>query len=391
MFVLAAALAVFQPADAQQTGFLLVSNINISYEFGNYITFQAQISPPSPISEAYLLFRADGEDTTRVLPLQLDAQGNIFLRYDLSQGLVRPFATVRYNYRVKLQNGDELTSNEYNFQYEDNRFTWQVFSDKAVTIHWYNGDLAFGQAALDVARRGIQKINELLLVTQAKPIDIYIYATSADQAKAFELGGLTSAGGHASPDLRLGLVFIPPGPEQGLAMDQKIPHELAHILTYDLMGERYSHLPVWLKEGIATQAELAANPDYSLALSQASDQGALIQINDLCEAFPPESGRLFLAYAESGSFTSYIIDKFGQTGLLALTSTYGDGLNCQQGMQQALGQPLSQVEDDWRASVLGENTGMTAFSNLFPYIAILVVLLTVSLVSALTFKRPQND
>jgi hypothetical protein len=77
--------------------------------------------------------------------------------------------------------------------------------------------------------------------------------------------------------------------------------------------------------------------------------------------------------------------------LLALTSAYGDGLNCQQGMQQALGQPLSQVEEEWRASVLGENTGMTAFSNLFPYIAILAVLLTVSLVSALTFKRPQHD
>ena len=67
------------------------------------------------------------------------------------------------------------------------------------------------------------------------------------------------------------------------------------------------------------------------------------------------------------------------------------GIGPFQGMQQALGQPLNQVEDEWRASVLGESTGMTAFSNLFPYIAILIVLLSVSLVSALTFKRPQND
>lgn len=390
MFALTSALVAFQPARAQQTGSLTVSNLGISYEFGSYITFQAQINLKSLPSEAYLLFRADGEDTTRVIPIQLDAQGNIFQRYDLNRGTLRPFATVRYHYRVKLQSGEELTSDEYFFQYEDNRFTWQVFSGDEITIHWYNGDLAFGQAALDAARRGMKKAKELLLVNQAKPIDIYIYASSADQTKALEIGGLSSVGGHANPDLRLGLVSIPPSPEQGLQMDQKIPHELAHILTYDLMGERFARLPVWLREGIATQVELAANPDYTRVLSQATDQGALIPIDDLCGSFPPESGRLFLAYAESESFTRFIIAKFGQTGLLALTRAYGDGLNCKQGMQQALGQELNKAENEWRASVLGENAGLTAFNNLFPYLAILLVLLTVPLVRAFTIKRPQN-
>jgi hypothetical protein len=390
-FVLAAVLSAVQPVHAQQAATLQVTNLSISYEFGTYIAFQAQINLPSPPSEAYLLFRADGEDDTRVLPLKLDAQGNSLERYDLNAGAVRPFATVRYHYRVKLQTGAELTSDEYFFQYEDNRFTWQVFSGDQVTIHWYTGDLTFGQDALDVARRGIKKANELLLVSQAKPIEIYIYASSTDLTEALEIGGLSAVGGHATPDLRLGLVSIQPGPEQGLEMDQKIPHELAHILSYELMGERYTRLPVWLREGIAAQVELAANPNYPLALTQASNQGALLSIESMCAAFPPESGRLFLAYAESESFTRFIINKFGQTGLLALTSAYGDGLNCKQGMQQAYGQSLATVEAEWRASVLGENAGLTAFTNLFPYLAVLVVLLTVSLVSAFTIKKPQND
>lgn len=387
MLVITATLIAFQPARAQETGIIPVNNLGISYEFGTYITFQAQLSLPSTPGDAYLVFRADGEDTTRILPIQLDAQGNTFQRYDLSQGMVRPFSTVRYHYRVKLQSGEELTSDEYYFQYEDNRFTWQILSAEDVTIHWYSGDLVFGQDAIDVTRRGIKKVNELLLVDQAQPINIYIYASSADQTQALEIGGLTSVGGHASPDLRLGLVSIPPGPDQRLEMDQKIPHELAHILTYDLMGERYSQLPVWLSEGIATQAELAANPDYPLALSRASEDGSLIPIENLCGTFPPEQGRSFLSYAESESFTRFIIDNFGQTGLLALTSGYGDGLDCSQGMQQALGQSLNSVEGEWRATVLGENPGLTALKKLFPYIAILLVLITVSLVSALTGKR----
>jgi len=390
LLALAVGFASVQPARAQQTESITVTNPGIEYEFGSYITFQAQITLKSPSSDAYLLFRADGEDTTHVLPIQLDDQGNTSQRYDISEGLVRPFSTIRYHYRVKLASGEELNSDEYFFQYEDNRFTWQVLSENGITIHWYSADIAFGQAALDVARRGIDKINELLLVSQAAPIDIYIYASSNDQLAALEIGGLTMVGGHASPDLHLGLVTIPPGSEQGLEMDQKIPHELAHILTYDLMGARYDNLPVWLREGIASQAELSANPDYPLAMTEAFSQDQLIEIADLCPAFPPERGRLFLAYAEANSFTHFILGKFGQTGLLALISAYGDGLDCSQGMQQSLGQSFEQVEAEWLTTVLGETPGQAAFKNLFPYLAILFVLLVVTLGSALMTKRPQN-
>jgi hypothetical protein len=58
-------------------------------------------------------------------------------------------------------------------------------------------------------------------------------------------------------------------------------------------------------------------------------------------------------------------------------------------MARALGQPLSQVEADWRAGSLGENAGLTAFNNLFPYLAIITTLLTVSMVNAFTFKKGQ--
>jgi len=391
VLVLMLALTAFQPVNAQNAATLPVSNLQIAYEFGSYITFQSHLDLPATVSEAYLLFRADGEINTRIIPIQPDAQGNTSQRYDLNQGAVRPFATVRFQYRVKLQNGQELASEEFFFEYEDNRFPWQVLSQEKLSVHWYAGDVAFGQDALDVARRGLDQVNKLLLVSPPKPVNIYIYASATDLNTALEIGGLPSVGGHASPDLRLALVSIAPGPEQGLEMDREIPHELAHILTYDLMGDRYSRLPVWLREGIATHVELAANPDYPRVLSQASQQQTLIPLGDLCAAFPPESGRAFLAYAQSESFVGFIIDKFGQTGLLALTSAYGDGLDCEQGMRRALGQSLTQVEADWRASALGENAGWTAFTNLFPYIAILVVLLLVSMINAFTFKKVQDD
>jgi hypothetical protein len=390
--VLITAFTNFQPARAQELPKTLsISDLGISYEFGDFITFQATLTPPSPISEAYLLFRAEGEATTRVLPLTVEADGKTNFRYDMKQAPVRPFAIIHFLYRVKLQTGEELSSEESIINYEDNRFPWQIISGDGLTVHWYAGDISFGQDAMDVARRGIQHASELLLVAAAKPIDIYIYASSTDLQKALEIGGLPFVGGHASPDLHLALVAIAPGPEQGLEMDRKIPHELAHIITYDLTQERYNRLPIWLQEGIATQVELAANPDYPRALSLASEKKTLIPLAELCGSFPQEAGRAFLAYAEAQSFTNFLIKKHGQTGLLALTKAYGDGLDCGQGAQRALGQPLSQLEADWRTSELGENAGITALTNLFPYLAILLVLLMVSLVSAFTFKKAPNS
>jgi hypothetical protein len=364
--------------------------LGISYQFGDSITFQARFSLPSPVSEAYLLFRAEGETNTRVLPLTIDADGKSSLRYDMKQGQVRPFALIHFQYHVKLQTGEELISEELFIFYEDNRFPWQTVSAEGLTVHWYAGDVTFGQAAMDAAQRGLKRSSELLLVGAAKPIDIYIYASSTDLQKALEIGGLPFVSGHASPDLHVALVAIAPSLEQRLEMDRKIPHELAHVITYDLTQERYSHLPIWFREGIATQVELAANPDYSRALSMASEQKNLIPFAELCGSFPPDTGRVFLAYAESESFTKFLIDKYGQTGLLALAKSYSDGLDCEQGAQHALGQPLSKLEMDWRASKLGENAGIIALGNLFPYLAILVVLLVVSLISALTFKKVPN-
>ncbi len=391
LLTFAIVFAVFQPAQAQKPGYFPVSHLGLSYEFGNFITFQAQLTLPSPPSEAYLLFRAEGEQSTRIIPIQLDQNGNTLQRYEISQGAVRPFAIVHFHYQVKLQNGDELNSEEFFFKYEDNRFPWQVASVDLLTIHWYAGEAAFGQDALDVAQRGMKQANTLLLVTPSKPINIYIYASSTDLANALEIGAVPWVGGHASPDLRVVLVSIPPGPEQGLEMDRKIAHELAHILTYDLMGERYENLPMWVREGIATHVELSSNPDYPRALAQASSQKNLIAMKDLCGSFPPESGRAFLAYAESESFTRFIIDKYGQTSLLALTSAYGDGLDCEQGMRRAIGQTLNEVEMDWHANSLGENIGLTALNNLFPYIAILTILLVVSTINAFTFNRTSHE
>lgn len=390
-FLLVLALALGGRASAQSNGRVLVSDLVISYRFGEPVTFQARLPDlPGPVAEAYIIFRAEGEAATRVFPVTIEADGLTRFVYSFQQGPLRPFALVRYFYVIKLQDGRELQTEEFSFRYVDNRFSWSERETDGVRIHWYAGGEPFGQAALDAARRGMARIRELLLIPPAEPIDVYLYASAADLQAVFEMSGITWAGGHASPDLRVAVAAIAPGPEQGLEMERKIPHELAHILAYDLTRERYFKLPVWLREGIASRAELSTHPDYARALTLSAENGTLLSLNELCASFPPDSGRAFLAYAQAEAFTRYFIEKYGQAGLLTLLNAYADGLDCEQGAVRAVGKPLSRLQAEWQSATLQGQPGLTALGSFLPHLVLLVVLVTVPLTNAFWMWKPKE-
>jgi hypothetical protein len=367
----------FQPAQAQAT--VDVTDLRLSYHFGERISMQARLSAPAPISSVSILFRAQGESSTRSDPVTVQPDGQIDYQYTFAQGPLRPFARVDFWFHVTLQTGEQLDSASFYFYYNDDRFPWRMLEDGDVRVHWYAGDDVFARQALDAARVGMQKTGPMLSVLPGHTLDLYIYAITADLQTALEIGGESWSGGHASPDLGVGLVAIAPGLEQGAEMDRKIPHELAHLLTYEVVGQRYDALPVWLREGIASMAE-APNPDYPRAISLAVAQQSLIPIADLCGAFPPEMSRVTLAYAESEAFTRFIVTTYGNSGLLNLMHAYADGLDCQQGPARALGNPLGEIESEWwRSMPSGVNNGAAALESLFPYLAILALTLLVPL------------
>lgn len=377
-----------EPVSGQ--GGIVVESPQAVVDFGKSITFTAKLKAPLPIQQASLLFRGINEEVTRVETLQVAGDGSVSVLYDTSLNVFPPFSWIVFWYQATLSDGKVYTSDPIKTQYKDDRFPWRQISQANVTINWYAGDDAFAATALDTAGAGLLTMKDFVPISLSEPIEIYIYSNVNDLQDTLLLGGRDWAGGHAHPDLGVILVAVAPGASQYTEMETKIPHELAHVMLYRALGDKYTKQPAWLVEGIASMVELYPNPDYVIALNTAGNNRALISISDLCASFPADSGSAFLAYAQAQSFVTYVRDSFGVSGLSRLTSTYSDGFDCELGATKALGLPLSQLDARWRETVLKQNVSGVALRNLAPFLLLLGLVLIVPLWGAIDLLRQRR-
>jgi hypothetical protein len=368
-----------------------IENVTASYSYGEQITFTAQIKSSVQIQGASILITDEANGLTQVQPLVIAPEGQTEYRFDTTQNLLRPFSTVRWTYRFALANGQTFQSTTYSVRYEDNRFDWQTLEAETLKIHWYNGDASFGQAALNAAQAGIESVGRLMPSDLTQPIDVFIYANSEDLRGTLVRGGEDWVAGHADPALGVVMVAIEPGADQSIPMEQRIPHELTHVMMYRSIGTGYTNLPAWLREGTATLAEIYPNPDYDHVLTEAGANNALIPLTNLCGSFPADGGQAFLAYAESRSFISYLHDTYGSSGLSSLAASYADGMDCEHGTERAFGVSLSNLEQKWRSSALGGNPFSSIFQNISPYLVLLCLVLIIPFIGIIGTLRKKGN
>lgn len=363
-----------------------INDVGAFYSYGETVTFQARVHSPDLVKNLSLFIQSEGQPA-HVQSVPLPTDGGIIYTYDLKKTPLLPFARTQYWFRAELLNGQGFTSPAYWFNYDDNRFTWQTLTDSQFEIQWYNRDLSFGQEVLNTAVAGLKSAQSILPVALPSQVRIFVYSSTTDFQSALQLSGQSWIAGHASPELGTIVISIPPGPDASLELERQIPHEIAHLLQYRMAAAAYSRIPNWFLEGTASLAEIYPNPDYQSVLSNASSNGTLIPLNQLCGPFPREASGAFLAYAESTSFVRYLHQNYGTSGLQKLMQQYQDGIGCQEGTARALGFPLNDLEYRWRQQVLGVDMNSLVLSNLAPYLALLGLIIIIPLLVSLPYFR----
>jgi hypothetical protein len=194
------------------------------------------------------------------------------------------------------------------------------------------------------------------------------------------LAGQNWAAGHADPDLAVMVVALPVGPDQVLLTEERIPHELMHIMLYQSNPKAYEKLPAWFNEGLASISELVPNPDYQVLLETASKKGTLIPIASLCRGFPVDISGAQVAYAEATGFTRYLYRQYGSSSLQTLLGNYADGLECSRGVDVSLKISLAQLDSNWRATIFGTPPPSPLSGAVWSWFVLLGVVLAIPLI-----------
>ena len=368
-----------------------LENVQALIRFGEQITFIATIESASPLQAVEIMISDVSSGMTQVEPITLGPEGRTEYRFDTTQNPLRPFTNVTWKYQFTFPDGSTTQSQSFAVRYADDRFNWQTVETGSLRVHWYEEGTSFGQAALEAAQAGLESIRNLLPLDLAQPIEIFVYANVKDLGGTLMPGGADWLAGHADPALGIVMVVVEPGTEQNITMEQRIPHELMHIMLYRRIGAGYDRIPVWLREGMATLVELYPNPDYERVLAEAVAGNRLIPLRDLCTSFPADRGQAFLAYAESRSFTHYLHETYGLTGLLDLSAAYADGVDCERGTERVSGMPLSRLEAEWHSSLSGQNAFLPILQNLSPYLVLLCLVLAIPLIGMATALRKKGN
>ena len=121
-------------------------------------------------------------------------------------------------------------------------------------------------------------------------------------------------------------------------------HELAHVITLQMSNQR---VPRWLTEGISEYEETVARPEWARGMdvefAGLLNHDKTIKLAELNASFQ-DPRRINLAYFQASLLVAHIVDTYGDEGLHKLLRAYGQGLETDDAMRQAIGVGLGDMQ-----------------------------------------------
>ena len=345
--LLALAPAVVRAADVE------FGEPTTSATFGQQIEFVQPVELAATASRIEV--RLTFADAAGPLVVELPAPsgtGQQTLRYTFSfadGGHLLPNTPISASWRVYTGAADAtgVDGPAATVVYQDDRFDWQTVSGDLVRVHWYEGDAAFGQRALDIGETAIRETADLLGVTEEDPVDFFVYAEQDTFYDALGPGTRESVGGQANAEIRTLFALITPGEIDDPWVDVVVPHELVHLVFDTAVENPYHFPPRWLNEGLAVYLSEGYTSNDRQATEAAARDRRLIPLDGLAGQFPTAVDAFRLAYSESASAVDYLIGTYGRDALVQLIRSYAEGRTDDEAFREALGVDVATFGDAW--------------------------------------------
>src|SRR5215212_6247148 len=193
MFTLILSLSLLTVTSAFASPPPNLTNNEVVLHFPESATFRATITGEADIASAVLEYGNEqqtcGEVIAKAFPQFTPGKTvNAEWTWEMRQsGSLPPGAQLWWRWRITDANGNETLTEIETATWLDDVHKWQTLNygdSQGVHLHWYAGDQSFATDLATAASNGL-KFNETQSGLKADaPIDIYIYANTADMQDA---------------------------------------------------------------------------------------------------------------------------------------------------------------------------------------------------------------
>ena len=316
-----------------------------SSAFGDGVRFVQPYFGSADFREVDIVIDYPGSFGPSVAKVEKPGASSFSYKLDTSSGELQPNTQLVARFEITFTDGTVEDGPDINITYLDDRFKWQTKVGKVVRLHWYQGDDAFADQALQMGERGIAAAADFMDHAEAAPIDFYVYADRTPFYDALGPSTRENVGGEANTQTRTLFALISPS-ELAYAATV-VPHELTHVAFDDATTNPYHQPPHWLNEGIAVYVSQGFDLSDKQLVGEAASGGGLMPLAAIRGQFPTTQDRFYLAYAESVSAVDYFVRTYGHDDLVKLVKSFGTGASDDEAFQTAIGMGVDAFDKAW--------------------------------------------
>jgi hypothetical protein len=320
------------------------------YKVGVKFNLKAHVSNAlSDKLELKVRFGRQGTERTYPVDIQTGTQVNADYTVLHNSTNMPTGIPLLYSWDLTLDNGAHAISNQNIVVYQDTK-TWNQLEGKNVTIRWYSGDNSYGNLMYNVATDSLATNEKRFNMIISDHIYISIYASDSDFFEAVDGRIPAWAGGVAYPETGEVLLIAALDSNASQYIGYGIPHEMAHMALYQFVRKSVPH---WFDEGFAVFNQNTQNPNYLKIVKDAVQNNTLLEFDSITHGFPVDSKLAELAYAQSVSFITFLINKLGDAAFINLldqlrTKAFNDAFKATYGVS------FSEIEQQWHNNIIGK-------------------------------------
>jgi hypothetical protein len=321
-------------------------------DFPRGVTFSLDAVAAEPPERVELLYRVANDETLHLALPETEVNGTRVRAeelIDLQAEYLPAGLDLRYFWRFHNGDGTWTDSPEQSVRWQDSRFEWRALRSEGVTLYIHDLSEEFGNEILAAAQGTIDRLESTLGFSSDAPISLWVYSNTEALLGAQQTNVRESIAGAAFPEYGLIAAAVPEGDRRELG--RVIPHEVSHLMLNQATANPFGSPPLWLDEGLAVYMQDGGKEKFPRTVQRAVAEDRLFALESLAATFPLDPEGAHLAYAQSLGAVTYLLERYGQEGMVHLVESIGEGLSIDDAMTAAVGVDLATFEREWRASL----------------------------------------